>query len=272
MPYDAGSRAAACAYHLILYTMRTFLVLLGKELRSFFLSPVAWVVLALFMAISGLSFSWAVNHLREKPQEQSIVQWTFVPLWFWLYYPFLFPLITMRLFAEEQKLGTLESLLTAPVRASQVLLAKYFSAVIFYIVLWLPVLLYFGVLHWVMKGQVEFPQGALAGCYLILLLTGLFHLALGMLASALTRNQIIAAIIGFAFIILHFLGGVFVQTLAKDYPNQFRALVEHVAIKGHIDNFAAGLLDTRPVVYYLSFTVLLLAVTHQVLEYRRWKA
>ena len=93
-----------------------------------------------------------------------------------------------------------------------------------------------------------------------------------MLASALTRNQIIAAIIGFAFIILHFLGGVFVQTLATDYPNQVRALVEHVAIKGHIDNFAAGLLDTRPVVSYLSFTVLLLAVTHQVLEYRRWKA
>lgn len=252
--------------------MRTFLVLLGKELRAFFLSPVAWVVLALFMAISGLSFTWAVNHLREKPQDQSVVQWTFVPLWFWLYYPFLFPLITMRLFAEEQKLGTLESLLTAPVRAVQVMMAKYFSAVIFYIVLWLPVLIYFGVLNWVMKGQVEFPSGALAGCYLILLLTGLFHLALGMLASALTKNQIIAAIIGFAFIILHFLGGIFLQTLEKDHPNELRALVEHVAIKGHIDSFASGLLDTRPMVYYLSFTVLLLAVTHQVLEYRRWKA
>lgn len=252
--------------------MRTFLILLGKELRSFFLSPVAWVVLAMFMAISGLSFSWAVNHLREKPQDQSIVQWTFVPLWFWLYYPFLFPLITMRLFAEEQKLGTLESLLTAPVRVVQVLLAKYFSAVVFYVVLWAPVLLYFGVLRWVMRGNVEFPPGALAGCYLILLLTGLFHIALGILASALTKNQIIAAIIGFALIILHFLGGVFLQTLAKDYPNQFRPLVEHVSIKAHIDSFAAGLLDTRPMVYYVSFTILLLALTHQVLEYRRWKA
>ena len=254
--------------------MRTFFILLGKELRSFFLSPVAWVVLAMFMAISGLSFSWAVNHLLEKPQDQSIVQWTFVPLWFWLYYPILFPLITMRLFAEEQKLGTLESLLTAPVRTVQVLLAKYFSAVLFYIVLWLPVLLYFGVLHWVLKGKVEFPTGALQGCYLILLLTGLLHLALGLLASALTRNQIVAAIIGFGFIILHFLGGVFLQTQAMNsqLKEKLTPLVQHVAIKGHIDSFAMGLIDTRPMVYYISFTVFILAVTHQVLEYRRWKS
>ncbi|HEX2751052.1 MAG TPA: ABC transporter permease [Verrucomicrobiales bacterium] len=252
--------------------MRTFFILLSKELRSFFLSPVAWVVLAMFMAISGFSFSWAVDHLREKPMEQSVVQWTFVPPWFWVYYPFVFALITMRLFAEEQKQGTLESLLTAPVRAVQVLLAKYFSAVIFYLILWLPVLAFFGVLNWVMKGKVEFPPGALAGCYLILLLTGLFHIALGMLASALTKNQIIAAILGFALIILHFLIGVFLQTQARDHPKELRNLVDHVAIKGHIDSFSAGLLDTRPMVYYLSFTVLLLAATHQVLEYRRWKA
>ena len=143
---------------------------------------------------------------------------------------------------------------------------------IFYLVLWLPVLLYFGVLNWVLKGQVEFPRGALAGCYLFLLLTGLFHLALGTLASALTRNQIIAAIIGFTFVILHFLGGMYIQTQAREFPKQFGALEDYVAIQKHLGNFAVGLLDTRPMVYYLSFTVLLLAVTHQVLEYRRWKA
>ncbi len=253
--------------------MRTFFILLTKELRSFFLSPVAWVVLAMFMAISGLSFSWAVNHIQEKPTEQSIVQWTFVPPWFWLYYPFIFALITMRLFAEEQKQGTLESLLTAPVRVIQVLLSKYFSAVIFYTVLWVPVLLFFAILNWVLKGKVvEYPSGALVGCYLILFLTGLFHLALGLLASALTKNQIIAAILAFSLIIMHFLIGVFLQTLAKTNPEELRNLVDHVAIKNHIDSFAAGLLDTRPMVYYVSFTVLLLAVTHQVLEYRRWKA
>ena len=251
--------------------MRTFLILLSKELRSFFLSPVAWVVLAMFMAISGLSFSWSINILREKPQDQSIVQWTFVPVWFWLYYPFLFPLITMRLFAEEQKLGTLESLLTAPVRTWQVMLGKYFSAVIFYLILWLPVLLYFAVLTWVLRGRVEIPRGALGGSYLILFVTGLFNLALGCLASALTRNQIIAAILGFAFIILHFLGGVFIMQQAQDHQ-EFRPVMDYVAIKGHIESFASGLIDTRPIVYYCSATLLILMLTHQVLEYRRWKS
>ncbi len=251
--------------------MRTFFILLTKELRSFFLSPVAWVVLAMFMAICGLSFSWSINILREKPQDQSIVQWTFVPVWFWLYYPFLFPLITMRLFAEEQKLGTLESLLTAPVRTWQVMLAKYFSAVIFYVVLWLPVLAYFGILTWILRGKVEIPQGALMGSYLILFITGLFHLALGSLASALTKNQIIAAILGFAFILLHFLIGVFVMQQAQDHQ-EFRPIMDYVAIKGHIESFASGLLDTRPMVYYTSGTLFILMLTHQVLEYRRWKS
>jgi ABC-2 type transport system permease protein len=252
--------------------MRTYLILLSKELRSFFLSPVAWIVLALFMAICGLSFSWAVNHLRDKPGDQSIVQWTFVPLWFWLYYPFLFPLITMRLFAEEQKLGTMESLLTAPVRTAQVLLAKYTSAVIFYILLWLPVGLYFAVLHWILRGKIEVPQGSLIGCYTILLTTGFFHIALGCLASALTKNQIVAAILGFAMILIHFLIGIFLQTQAMDHPNELRALTDYCAIKGHIDSFASGLIDTRPLAYYGTWTVLLLFITHQVLEYRRWKS
>ena len=252
--------------------MRTYLILLGKELRGFFLSPVAWVVLALFMAITGLSFSGAVRDLGDKSQYQSVVEYTFFPGRFWYYYPFLFPLITMRLFAEEQKLGTLESLLTAPVRAVQVLLAKYSAAVIFYIILWLPVLIYFAVLNWVMKGQVEFPRGALAGSYLFLLLTGLFHLALGTLASALTKNQIIAAITGFTMIALHFFIGDFLKTQAKDHPVELHSLVQHISITEHMQNFAKGLLDTRPAAYYLSFTVLLLAATHQVLEYRRLKS
>ena len=117
----------------------------------------------------------------------------------------------MRLFAEEQKLGTLESLLTAPVRTWQVLLGKYFASVVFYIVLWLPVLLYFGVLSYVMRGKVEIPAGALQGSYLMILASGLFHLAMGCLASSLTKNQIIAAVLSFGIILLHFLAGKSLQ-------------------------------------------------------------
>ena len=252
--------------------MRTFFILLGKELRSFFLSPVAYIVLALFMVISGFSFSQAITLLQEKPSETSIVQWTFYPRWFFFYFFFLFPLITMRLFAEEQKTGTLESLLTAPVRAGQVLLAKYFSAVIFYIILWLPNLLYLGILHWVSDGRVVIPLGALGGCYLIILLSGLFHIAVGCLASALTRNQIVAAIICFTLILLHFLLGMFLLLMAENVPADMKDLVNYFATTQHMSYFTVGLIDTRAIVYYLSFSLLLLTITHQVLEYRRWKA
>ncbi len=252
--------------------MRTFLVLLGKELRSFFFSPVAYIVLALFMVISGFSFAQAISTLKEKPSEFSIVQWTFYPRWFFFYFFFLFPLITMRLFAEEQKLGTLESMLTAPVRTVHVLLAKFSCAVIFYVILWLPNLLYLGLLQWISGGRVEIPYGALGGSYLIIILTGLFHIAVGCLASALTRNQIVAAIICFTLILLHFLTGLFLLFFASKIPVDVNDILNYFSTTQHMDYFTKGLIDTRPMVYYLSFTVLLLALTHQVLEYRRWKS
>ena len=252
--------------------MRTFFILLGKELRSFFFSPVAYVVLALFMVISGFSFSQAITLMGEKPTETSIVQWTFYPRWFFFYFFFLFPLITMRLFAEEQKTGTLESLLTAPVRAVHVLLAKFFSAFIFYVILWIPNLVYLGILHWVSDGRVLIPLGSLGGAFLIILLIGLFHIAVGCLASALTRNQIVAAIICFTLILLHFLLGMFLLLMAKDVPVEYMGIVNYFATTQHISYFTIGLIDSRAIVYYVSFTVLLLTITHQVLEYRRWKA
>lgn len=252
--------------------MRTFFILLGKELRGFFLSPIAYIVLALFMVISGFCFSQAITLLRGKPSEASIVQWTFYPRWFFFYYFFLFPLITMRLFAEEQKQGTLESLLTAPVRAVHVLLAKYFSAVIFYMMLWLPSALYLIVLNWVADGRVEIPMGSLGGCYLIIALSGLFHIAVGCLASALTRNQIVAAIICFTLILLHFLFGTFMLLMANNNPVEMNDLVNYFATTQHMEYFTKGLIDTRAIVYYVSFSVFLLAMTHQVLEYRRWKS
>ncbi|MBP7950879.1 MAG: ABC transporter permease [Verrucomicrobiales bacterium] len=252
--------------------MRVFLILLGKELRAFFLSPVAYVVLALFMVISGFSFAQAISALRDMPSESSIVQWTFYPPWFWFYFFFAFPLITMRLFAEEQKLGTLESLLTAPVRTVQVLLAKYAAAMIFYVVLWLPNLLYLAILRWVSQGQVDIPAGSLWGSYAILLLVGLCYVAAGCLASALTRNQIVAAILCFTMILLHYLIGTFVMFISRDNPVGMADTVDYFVIVRHMNLFTKGLFDSRAVVYYTSLSVLLLAMTHQVLEYRRWKA
>lgn len=252
--------------------MRTLWVLFKKELRGFFISPVAYVVIALVMVQTGISFRAALSVLESGPgSEGSIVRWTFDSSWFWLSYFFIFPLLTMRLFAEEKKLGTLETLLTAPVRAWQVVGAKFAAAVFFYCLLWLPSAGNFALLAWISGGQVQAPPGALQGSYLILLLMGLFNLALGCFASSLTSNQIIAAVISFTASLLHYLLGVFILFVGRKVPEPFLDGVNYIASVEHIRMFTAGLVDSRPVVYYLSLTLLLLALTHQVVEFRRWR-
>lgn len=252
--------------------MRTFTALFGKELRSLFFSPVAWVVLAMVMIINGFSFRAAVAVLESRPQPGSIVTWTFFSQWFWLSFFFIFPLITMRLFAEERKLGTWETLFTAPVRSWQVILAKYLAAVFLYCLLWLPSLCNFALFHWMTAGAVEIPRGPLAGTYLLLLFLGLFHVAVGCFASALTANQIVAAVLSFTISLMHFLLGAFVMSFGTRIPAQFLDFVKYIATSEHIPTFTNGLVDTRPLVYYASLALFFLALTHHVLEFRRWRS
>jgi ABC-2 type transport system permease protein len=251
--------------------MRIFLTLLTKELRAFFFSPVAYVVLALVMIINGFSFRAAIAMLENAPQQGSIVTWTFNSQWFWLSYFFVFPLLTMRLFAEERKLGTWETLFTAPVRTWQVLSAKYLASVIFYCLLWLPSLANFGIFQTMTAGAAEIPKGALLGTYLLLFVMGLFNLAMGCFASSLTSNQIVAAVMSFTFSLMHYLVGLFVLYLGSRIPPMFVDMVRYIATIEHIKIFVSGLLDTRVVVYYASLAALFLAFTHQVLEFRRWR-
>ena len=251
--------------------MRIFWVLLKKELRSFFVSPMAYIVLALVMVLNGFSFRAALSVLESAPSEGSIVTWTFHAMWFWLSYFFVFPLLTMRLFAEEKKMGTLETLFTAPVRTWQVVWAKYLAAVFIYCVLWVPSYFNFLLVDWITVGQVEMPAGALRGSYLILLAMGLFNLAIGCLASALTSNQIIAAVISFTVSLLHFLVGLFIMVVGKKVSDTVVDVVSYFASMEHIRTFTTGLIDTRPLVYYTSLALLFLAFTHQVVEFRRWR-
>lgn len=251
--------------------MRVFWVLFKKEVRAFFVSPMAYIVLALVMVLNGFSFRAALSVLESAPSEGSIVTWTFHAMWFWLSYFFVFPLLTMRLFAEEKKMGTLETLFTAPVRTSQVIWAKYLAAVLIYCVLWVPSYFNFLLVDWIAVGQVDIPAGALKGSYLILLAMGLFNLAIGCFASALTSNQIIAAIIAFTVSLLHFLVGLFIMVVGKKVSDTFVDVINYFASMEHIRTFTSGLIDTRPLVYYTSFALLFLALTHQVVEFRRWR-
>lgn len=250
--------------------MRVFLILLRKELKSFFFSPLAYVVMGFLMLMNGFQFVLSLVAMHSGQRQHSLVYMTFNTGWFWMSYLLVFPLITMRLFAEEQKLGTIETLLTAPVRTSQFVLAKFGAALVFYCFLWLPSLANFMVFEWVSEESAAYNPGSFYGSYLLLVIMGAFYIAIGCLASAVTSNQIIAAFIAFSLVLLHFFAG-FLHLFATRLPAAIIERVTYTSSAEHMRTFADGLIDSRPLVYYITFTALILTITHRVLEYRKWK-
>ncbi len=250
--------------------MRVFFILLRKELRSYFFSPLAYVIMAFLMILNGVPFVLSLIAMQAGERQHSLVYFTFNSGWFWMAYLLLFPIITMRLFSEEQKMGTIESLLTAPVRSVQFVLAKYFAAFVFYCFLWLPSLANFLVFEAIGDEAASFSTGSFYGSYLLLVVMGCFYLAIGCLASSMTSNQILASIIAFSIILLHFIFG-FVHFFSTRMPAEVMERVTYTSSYEHMRIFSDGLLDSRPLVYYLTSAILLLIATHQVLEYRRWR-
>src|SRR5947207_9940907 len=188
--------------------MRKFYALLSREVRSYFHSPIAYIVLIFFLLISGVDFYFQISFMNQRQVQYTVQEAFFNSVFFWFAFVLIFPLITMRLFAEEFKLGTIEPLMTAPVRDWQVVLSKFFGALIFYLILWLPTLIYFWVFQSVTHQPAAGSRGAYFGAYLMLLLLGMFYLSIGCLASALTKNQIVAAVLSFCVITLHFFSGL----------------------------------------------------------------
>ena len=244
--------------------------LLLRELSVFYYSPIAYVVLFFFLILNGLSFWFALALLSRGPSELTVVQAFFNSLFFWIAYLLVFPVISMRLFSEEFKLGTIETLMTAPVRDWEVVGSKFLAALLFYLSLWLPSLLYFLVFGWLGNREAIGSGAQLWGPYLLLLLMGMFNLSLGCLASSLTSNQIIAAMMALVLIL-----GIFFLTMI-DYvisgTSLLRGITAYVAQLDHMDSFSRGIIDTRPLVFYPTCTALVLMITYHVFQHRRWKS
>jgi ABC-2 type transport system permease protein len=249
--------------------MRTLLTLYAKELRSYFLSPFGWIVLAFTAIMQGVSLSTAMKILQDTPIADSLVYIVFHTPIFWFYFLFIFPLITMRLFAEEERSGTLETLLTAPVRTSQVVFSKYFAALSFYVILWIPAFVHFQLFSTLTNIPTPFTNGSLLGAFLIIFLMGVFYTAVGVLASSLTSSQIIAGIITICMLVIHyFLGFV---TVIWGETSEAVGFFHYISCQEHLHFFAKGLIDSRPIVYNLSMAAIVLFLTHQIVDYRRWK-
>jgi ABC-2 type transport system permease protein len=246
-----------------------------KEMRLYFTSPVAWVILTVFLAIMGFFF-WSILDFFSRMSLQAAMQpmmgrdlnvteGVLRPLLsnFSVILLLIMPLLTMRLFSEERRSGTIELLLTYPVRDGAVLVGKYLAALGLYALmlvltlLYPAIILYFARLEW----------GPLATGYLGLVLLGGTFLAVGVLASSLTENQIIASISTFGILLVFWIIGWASESAGATWSRVLQGL----SILEHFDSFSRGILDVKDVVYYLNFIAVALFLTLRSLEARRWK-
>ena len=257
-----------------LATLRTIFV---RELRSYLCTPFGWVILACAMGLQGFWLQAALQTM-SKATGESVMFHMLDNVNFWFFFIFIFPLVTMRTLAEEESHGSLEGLLTAPVTTTQIILGKYFAALLFYIILWTPMLLYpwmsdlgnfYTNLRYdvVAEGRITYTPADWIGPISILSLSGCFFIALGIFCSSLTRSQIIAGIVcTCSIIIYYFLGRV--PELWGEFPAA--PAFHYMSISEQISAFSRGLIDTRPLVLYVTLAVFTLALTKRVVDYRRW--
>ncbi|HIE10833.1 MAG TPA: ABC transporter permease [Kiritimatiellae bacterium] len=246
--------------------MKRIWTMWSRELAAYFFSPMAYVVMIFFLVVMGFSFWLLATVLSQGVRGGPVMNELFASIFFWLTILITIPVITMRLFAEEKRAGTLETLLTAPVRDSEVVLAKYLGALSFYVVLWLPTVTYIAVMKLFEPPGTPIDLGPMVSGYAGALLVGALYLSAGLFTSSLTGNQIVAAIGCFAICCVSFLGG-FLPYLVHSGP--VREVATYLSSVMYMMDASRGVVDTRGIVFHLSGIVLMLFLTVKVLESRR---
>ncbi|HEY3914893.1 MAG TPA: ABC transporter permease [Verrucomicrobiae bacterium] len=249
--------------------MQAYLTLTRRELGSFFYSWIGYIVIAGAVFLTGLSFVILLAKLQGEATELPITE-IFLSLCFWLILLFSAPIITMRLFASEKFSGTFETLMTTPVSDFAVVMAKFTAALVFFMIMWVPLLACILVLRWFSNGSNLMDPGTLGSTYLGIFLLGTLYMAIGCFTSSLTKNQIVAAMISFAIGLGFFLASYLSDQLAVEKTWQLEAL-NTVCILEQMKDFARGVVDTRYIVFYLSVSAFFLFLTYRVIESRRWK-
>lgn len=248
---------------------RVFLTLWRRELSSSFGSPVGYVVLAAVLLLFGISFTLIADALT-KPSDIPLTQLFYGSLFFWVILLLSTPIITMRAFAAERATGTYENLMTTPVGDAEVVLGKFAGSLSFFIILWLPLLPCLLVVRHYTNDPSSLDLGTVASTYLGILSLGTLYVAIGIFASALTRSQIIAAIVALALGMGLFLLSFNAPALAGQAAWS-AALFREFSLVEQMWEFSRGVVDLRHLVFHLSLAAVLLFLTLKVIEARRWR-
>ena len=250
--------------------MNVFRALVRRELSAFFQGPTGFIIIAAVMFLIGLGFVVVLSGLNGEATPMPVTQVFYGTYFFWVILLLIAPVITMRSFAMERASGTYESLMTAPIGDWQVVLSKFAGALIFYMILWVPLLICSVVVRFYVGESAVLGLGTMFTSALGILMVGCLYMSIGCFASALTRNQAVAAVSGFALGAALFFTGFF-SYFAGDRTDWLSQLARHISLANHMESFTRGVIDLGAIVFFLSLTGLFLYLTHKVVESRRWK-
>jgi len=224
-----------------------------KELATYFKSPIAYIVLVLTISVFNVFFFLIIDQNREASLRDvfRLMEFMFV---------FLVPLMTMRTFSEEKSTGTMEFLMTAPVTNTAIVLGKYAGVLVFYSVMISMTFVYYGIIEYF--GSPD-RLTTLMG-YVGIWLEGAFFLAIGMMASSWTGNQIVAAMTSYAIIFSLY----FSITMTKYFSGSIEAIIQHISTINHLENLVAGIVTIGDITYYLSGILLCVVLTRLSIENR----
>lgn len=236
--------------------MSKILSIARKELSSHFKSPVAYIILILTIAIFNVFFFMIIDQDREVSLKGvfQVMEFMFI---------FLVPILTMRIFAEEKSTGTIELLMTSPVTNTAIVLGKYLGALVFFSIIIAMTSIYYGIVeHFGSPDRLTTFVG-----YAGIWLEGAFFLAVGVMTSSWTRNQIVAAVTSYAILFMIY----FSISFMKYFSGSSEAVVRCLSAWTHLENFSSGLITAGDVVYYLNGIVVCLLLTRLSIENRLWR-
>jgi len=251
--------------------VHAFVTLVRRELGSHFMSLTGYVIIATVLLLLGFSFMDILAKLNGTPVDSPITEIFYVTLYFWMILLLTTPVITMRTFALEKFSGTFETLMTTPVSDLAVVLAKFFGSLIFYTIVWLPLLAYILIL----QRYIHNPAGSLdlftvLSTYLGIILVGGLFISVGCFASSLSKSQLIAAALSYGFGLTLFL--LSLRSLVPFEVVGWEAdFFSHISMTEHMQDFARGVVGLSSLTYYVTLIVFFLFLTWKVVESRRWK-
>lgn len=237
--------------------MRNAFYVAAKELRAYFVSPIAYIIIAFWLIITGLFFAASSSGGDASMQQVFSV----IPILLLL----ISPALTMRLLSEEARTGTLELLLTAPVRDWSVVLGKFFGAIGLYVSMMVLTILY-PIFLALFGGNPDW--GPVWSGYLGVLLIGMVFLSVGLFASSLTSNQILAAVIAFALLLVLYI----INIISTSVTSGVSAFITSISLTDRFSQFTRGVVDLKDIIFFLSFCAVVLFITVQVVEARRYRS